>query len=103
MCIASEIGALNRRGMKALENGDTANAEFLLTQALRHASARGLEGFLIKIHNNLGLVLMTNGSARSARSHFEKALTLLEKRHGSGTRLHNVITRHIGMAQAAAA
>lgn len=100
MCAASEIGALSRAGMAAFEHGDSANAEFLLFQAVRKAEAKQLHGFLAKLHNNLGLVLLLNGSARRAASHFSISVRLLEERRLHSSRLYGVVSRHLEQALA---
>ena len=91
MCAASQIGALNRQGMQALSEGNLANADFLLSQALRQATSLGLSGFEAKIRNNLGLVCRLRGRTEEAVAHFSAALAHLEAKVGTGHRVYATI------------
>lgn len=101
MCAASQIGALNRQGMRGCAMGDLANASFLLHQALRQAQGMGLEGFIPKLRNNLGLILALSGRTEDARLAFETALAEAEARWGGETRLHASIRDNIIAVSAA--
>lgn len=102
MCTARQIGALNRRGMQALSEGNLANADFLLTQALRQAVSLGLVGFEAKIRNNLGLVCRLRGRTGEAVAHFSAALTRLEAKVGTRHRVYAVIAGNLDAARAEA-
>lgn len=103
MCAASQIGALNRQGMQALSEGNLANADFLLSQALRQAVARGLTGFEAKIHNNLGLVCRLRGRTDEAVAHFSTALAHLESKVGTQHSVYAAIAGNLNAARADAA
>ncbi len=103
MCAASQIGALNRQGMQALSEGNLANADFLLSQALRQATALGLAGFEAKIRNNLGLVCRLRGRTDEAVSHFSAALAHLESKVGTQHRVYATIAGNLDATRAEAA
>ncbi|WP_035067209.1 tetratricopeptide repeat protein [Nitratidesulfovibrio termitidis] len=103
MCAASQIGALNRQGMQALSEGNLANADFLLSQALRQATALGLAGFEAKIRNNLGLVCRLRGRTDEAVSHFSAALAHLEAKVGTQHRVYATIAGNLDATRAEAA
>ncbi len=98
MCAAAEIGFLNRQGMRALADGNTANAEFLLTQALQRSQTRQLDGFTVKLHNNLGLTLLLADRPAEAAVHFQSALVFT--RQYPHSKLHAVVTSHLAEARA---
>ncbi len=97
MCAAAEIGILNRQGMRALADGNTANAEFLLTQALRRSQTRQLTGFMVKLHNNLGLTLLLANRPAEAAAHFQSALVFTRRYPDS--KLHALVGRHLAEAR----
>jgi Flp pilus assembly protein TadD len=99
MCAASRIGALNRQGMQALSEGNLANADFLLSQALRQAMSLGLSGFEAKIRNNLGLVCRLRGRTEEAVAHFSAALAHLEAKVGTGHRVYATIEGNLHAAR----
>lgn len=103
MCAASRIGALNRQGMQALSEGNLANADFLLSQALRQAMALGLAGFEAKIRNNLGLVCRLRGRIDEAVAHFSAALAHLEAKVGTQHRVYTAIAGNLDATKAEAA
>ena len=99
MCVASHIGGLNRRAMQALNNGNAANAEFLLCQALHEAQARSLMGFIPRLHSNLGLIFLFTGRPVQAVDQFTKALNLSRARYAGATRFHEVVRRQLDQAR----
>ncbi|UZP66809.1 tetratricopeptide repeat protein [Desulfovibrio mangrovi] len=95
MCAAKEIGALNTQGMQAMGRGDYMNAEFMLHQALRKATALGAEGYTAKIQNNLALILAAQGKHPEAARLFRAALDVLERKTGGNNRLCESIRNNI--------
>lgn len=95
MCAAKEIGNLNKRGMQALSQGNLLNAEFMLHQALRKASALGAEAYTAKIQNNLGLILNAQGKHAEAAGLFGTALEVIARRVGTDNKLYRSVRRNL--------
>jgi len=100
MCAASRITHLTRTGMKAFSDGNLANAEFLLQQALRQARQLNSDTFEAKIRNNLGLVCFKAGRLQEAREHFGHALAFIGGRIGSENRLYRAVQTNLAAAEA---
>ena len=88
MCRARTLSHLNKSAMEALNEGDLMNAEFLLSQALRHARSMGVEAFAAKLENNIGLVLREKGNDAAAEKCFRSALGVIEKKIGKENKLY---------------
>ncbi|WP_231039275.1 tetratricopeptide repeat protein [Nitratidesulfovibrio oxamicus] len=86
--------------MQALSEGNLANADFLLSQALRQAMTLGLSGFEAKIRNNLGLVCRLRGRTDEAVAHFSAALAHLEAKVGTQHRVYTAIAGNLDAAKA---
>lgn len=89
--------------MRALSDGNIGNAEFLLAQALREATALGLTGFVAKLLNNLGLVCRLRGRPQEAEAHFAAALAHVESRVGRDNRVYAAIAGNLEAARTEAA
>ncbi|MFV0421982.1 tetratricopeptide repeat protein [Oleidesulfovibrio sp.] len=100
MCAASRITHLNRSGMKAFSDGNLANAEFLLHQALRQARQLNSAAFEAKIRNNLGLVCIKAGRSTEAKEHFGHALEFIGNKIGYDSRLYRAVQSNLASASA---
>ncbi|WP_147821814.1 tetratricopeptide repeat protein [Salidesulfovibrio onnuriiensis] len=98
MSPARELGILNREGMKALADGNTANAIFLLSQALDKAHCFKTSLNEAKIHNSLGLATFMAGQQNKAQSHFERALHCVREELGEDNQLYKRIASNMDKA-----
>ncbi|GAB6175290.1 hypothetical protein JCM16814_01810 [Desulfobaculum senezii] len=90
-----EMGQLNRQGMRACQDGDLKNAEFLLRQALMRSRActSPLPG--AKVRHNLALILIMQGRTDEARSLLAQALDTVTQTGLTKTRFHERIRSNL--------
>ncbi len=95
MCACKAIGALNREGMKACNEGRLDEAVVLLRRAVDQARSMGAATYEAKLRNNLGLVFCVSGQPREAESHLRLALAQVERRVGRDNTLYARIERNL--------
>lgn len=90
-CRAKKIINLHKSGMADCQAGDLDSAVGKLRMALSEVKKIGLEGYQVKIMNNLGIVFEMKGDHSRARGHYKAALTIAQRKLGQGAKLYKVV------------
>lgn len=97
--LSSNVRQLREAGMEALHHGDTQGAEALLRRSVALSeSGGGVETATAHSVFRLGLALNEAGRTEEAAREFEKALTLVRRRAGCGSKLYQTILGHFAAA-----
>ena len=90
-CKAMTAIRLHRRGMADCQSGDLDSAIDKLKTALAEIREIGLEGYQIKILNNLGVVCELKGDRRQARQYYQSAVAAAGRRLGPRAKLTRIV------------
>jgi hypothetical protein len=90
-----KLGALNREGMRACNDGRPGDALFQLTQADSLARAMNSPLHEAKVRNNMGLVYQMSGKYEEARVSFHIAAGRAVEGAGEDNVLHRIIQRNL--------
>ena len=81
--------------MADCQAGDLDSAVGKLKLALGEVRKIGLDGYQVKIMNNLGIVFEMKGDQRKARGHYKAALAIARHRFGKRARLYQVVNQNM--------
>jgi hypothetical protein len=90
-----KLGALNREGMRACNEGRPGDALFQLTQADGLARSMNAPLHEAKVRNNMALVYQMSGKYEEARVSFRIAADRAVAGGGEGNVLHRIIQRNL--------
>jgi tetratricopeptide (TPR) repeat protein len=94
-CRAQKFISLHKSGMADCESGDLDAALLKLQMALQEVRKIGLEGYQVKVLNNLGIVFETMGEKEEARHHYQAALWIARKKLGPRAKLFHVVDNNL--------
>jgi Flp pilus assembly protein TadD len=94
-CKAKKIINLHKSGMADCQAGDLDSAVGKLKMALGEVRKIGLQGYQIKIMNNLGIVFELKGDQRKARGHYKAALVIARRKLGENAKLYQVVNENM--------
>ena len=99
MCAVKDINTMSKNGMRAMQDGNYLNAEFMMHQALRCAEQLGVDMYTAKLKNNLGIILNVQGKNKEAAKYFGDALEAIEHKLGQDNKLYRVVEANLVDAQ----
>ncbi len=94
-CWAKKFINLHKSGMADCQAGDLDSAVVKLQTVLREVRKIGVEGYQIKVLNNLGIVFESMGDMEEARHHYQAALWIARKKLGSKAKLFHVVDSNL--------
>jgi predicted negative regulator of RcsB-dependent stress response len=94
-CRAKKIINLHKSGMADGQSGDIDSAVGKLNMALRELRKIGLEGYQVKIMNNLGILFELRGDKQRAKDHYQAALAMAKHKLGNKAKLYQVVYKNM--------